>query len=171
MVAVGQDDTVEAAAVGAAFGQLFDECFQEFCRVHVFETSLQDGEEKCTEHFVIPRSLVARLLHEAPMPLGDDLVGGSSPGVTGETGNILKQSCATNESCDNTQRDINAGQKPGDDWSTELLQCFLLLARVYSQLRLTSPNESLEEISTPLLRQVGDSFSCGLKLNGVEVLP
>ena len=114
---------------GTSFGSLFDVCIKAFLSSH---STLCCDAYGSSRAFRLPDELLLQLQKDTGMSLDN------TPDCT----------TTTSSSSSSSSREVVQ-----EGWSVDLYRCLLLLHRVYGQLHLISPNESVDELSTPLLRQ------------------
>ncbi|CDJ38165.1 immunoglobulin-binding protein, putative [Eimeria tenella] len=137
----GAEQQTHAGEGEDAFGTLFDICLKAFLLQHsnLFWEESSSSSGSSSSSFEPPQELLLRLQQTTGMSLDSDA-----------------------ESSSNSSSSSSNSKEQQEDWSLNLYRCLLLLHKVYRHLRLISPNESADDISSSVLRFLLLPYCLGL---------
>ncbi|CDI76061.1 immunoglobulin-binding protein, putative [Eimeria acervulina] len=134
-----------------AFSSLFDLCLKAFLQRHSALLSEDCSSSSSSSRFELPQDLLLQLQEET--------------GISIDSAAAADAASSSSSSSNNSNNNNSSSSKElRESWSSDLYRCLLLLHKVYRHLRLISPNESADDISTSVIRYLLLPYCLGLML-------
>ena len=137
---VSEQQLVEAFAAAAAASPLYGP-FVLSLAVDVIPSLIEDcSSSSSSSRFELPQDLLLQLQEETGISIDSAAAADAASSSSSSSNN------------NNNSNNSSSSKELRESWSSDLYRCLLLLHKVYRHLRLISPNESADDISTSVIR-------------------